>query len=350
MTRARVMTWNVENLFLPSEDGGPDNESLFRRKLASLVAVIDQEAPDILALQEVGSSGALERLQAELTHKLPHAELGEPDSRGIRVAFLSATPLTSVANIRAFPGSVQPVQIRDPIFDDRTTPTDEATTNRMGRGVLQITTTIDGKALTVLNAHFKSKLINYPRPPGETGGARFAPADEGERHRYAGYAVYLRTAEAMTVRAHLDALLTTPDDPDSGQGRSTAVVFCGDLNDEPEAATTQVIKGPGGSEIDLSPGSGFGRPDSGDGYRMWNLAPLLRGGPDGTPPFTRVHKGRGELIDHIFASHRLVNPQRMPDAHTAQTARPLPSVDETPTDRRDEPGSDHAAVVATFDL
>jgi hypothetical protein len=40
----------------------------------------------------------------------------------------------------------------------------------------------------------------------------------------------------------------------------------------------------------------------------------------------------------------------MPDAHTAQTARPLPSVDETPTDRRDEPGSDHAAVVATFDL
>jgi hypothetical protein len=55
----------------------------------------------------------------------------------------------------------------------------------------------------------------------------------------------------MTVRAHLDALLTTPDDPDSGQGRS---VCCGDLNDEPEAATTQVIKGPGGSEIDLSPG------------------------------------------------------------------------------------------------
>jgi hypothetical protein len=50
------------------------------------------------------------------------------------------------------------------------------------------------------------------------------------------------------------------------------------------------------------------------------------------------------------ASHRLVNPQRLPDVHTVQTARPLPSVDETPTDRRNEPGSDHAAVVATFDL
>jgi hypothetical protein len=83
---------------------------------------------------------------------------------------------------------------------------------------------------------------------------------------------------------------------------------------------------------------------------MWNLAPLLRVNPDGTPPFTRRFKGRGELIDHIFASHRLVNPQRVPIVHTVQTADALPSVDETPTVRRNEPGSDHAAVVATFDL
>jgi hypothetical protein len=83
---------------------------------------------------------------------------------------------------------------------------------------------------------------------------------------------------------------------------------------------------------------------------MWNLALLLPAHPDGTPPFTRKFKGRGELIDHIFASQRLVNPQRLPTVHTAQTAEALPSVDETPTTRRNEPGSDHAAVVATFDL
>lgn len=92
MPQTRVMTWNVENLFLPSDDGGPDDEAPFLQKLASLVAVIDQEAPDILALQEVGSPEALDRLQTELTHKLPHAELGDPDNPGIRVALLSATP------------------------------------------------------------------------------------------------------------------------------------------------------------------------------------------------------------------------------------------------------------------
>ena len=36
----------------------------------------------------------------------------------------------------------------------------------------------------------------------------------------------------MTIRAHLDQLLDNPDDPRDGLGRSTAVVFCGDLNDE----------------------------------------------------------------------------------------------------------------------
>lgn len=59
-------------------------------------------------------------------------------------------------------------------------------------------------------------------------------------------------------------------------GGGPAVVFCGDLNDEPDAATTQIIQGPTGSEIDPRSGSAFQRPDRGDGYRMWNLAPLLR--------------------------------------------------------------------------
>jgi predicted extracellular nuclease len=202
----------------------------------------------------------------------------------------------------------------------------------------------------VVTAHLKSKLISYPRQAGIVTGTQWQPNDDGERLRYAGYAASLRTAEAMTIRAHLDTLLHNPADPDDGTGRDTAVVFAGDLNDEPEAATTQIIKGAGGSEIDPQPGSGFARPDRHDGYRMWNLAPLLPTGPNGEPPSTRVYRGRGELIDHIFASHRLVNPDNFPQTHTALTADPLPSVDDRPTDRRNEPGSDHAAVVATLAL
>jgi hypothetical protein len=32
MTALRVRTWNVENLFLPAEEGGTDDESVLQRK------------------------------------------------------------------------------------------------------------------------------------------------------------------------------------------------------------------------------------------------------------------------------------------------------------------------------
>jgi hypothetical protein len=87
---------------------------------------------------------------------------------------------------------------------------------------------------------------------------------------------------------------------------------------------------------------------------MWNLAPRLNFTPDGQPPAeppsTRVFKGRGELIDHIFASHRLVNHENIPEARTVVASNRLPSVNEVPSERKSDPASDHAAVVATFTI
>ena len=200
------------------------------------------------------------------------------------------------------------------------------------------------RPVTIVTAHFKSKLITYDRRRGLVGGHQFAPNDEGERLRYAGYAVFRRASEAMTVRARLDALLADVDAPTVGLGREQAVVFCGDLNDEPTAATTQIVVGPAGSEIDLSSGSAFRRADEGDGFRMFNLAPLLPAGQR----HTRVYKGRLDLIDHILGSHRLVNPGNVPTAGTACSPDPLPSMGDHPHRRRNEPGSDHAALFATF--
>jgi hypothetical protein len=65
--------------------------------------VIDQAAPDVAALQEVGPDDVLARLQAALTHPLPHAATGDPHDRGIRVALLSARPLAGVGVVGPFP-------------------------------------------------------------------------------------------------------------------------------------------------------------------------------------------------------------------------------------------------------
>jgi hypothetical protein len=170
MSHVRVLNWNLENLFLPGQDGGPTTEAAFQDKLTSLAAVIDQVAPDVAAVQEIGPDPALARLQARLSHQLPHAATGDPDDRQIRVAILSAHPLANITKIRPFPPGVRAVQSKDEVFNDPTTPVDEAVTGQMGRGALGATIEVDGTPVTVVTVHFESKLINYARKRGQRAG------------------------------------------------------------------------------------------------------------------------------------------------------------------------------------
>ena len=113
----------------------------------------------------------------------------------------------------------------------------------------------------------------------------------------------------------------------------------GDLNDVPSAATTQILLGPPGSEIGTG---GFEPPDRGDGQRLWNLAPLI---PE-EERYSRVYRGRRELIDHLLVSHALV--ARVTAANTAGATPP--SITDNPTARVDDPVSDHRPVLVTLDV
>jgi endonuclease/exonuclease/phosphatase family metal-dependent hydrolase len=300
-----VATWNLENLFLPGGESGPPDQETFERKLDDLAALIETIAPDVLAVQEVGDAPALDELRIRIGGEW-HVELSpDADDRGIRVGFLSRVPFTEVERIRAFPDGTDPVRLLD----------DGTTTTQMGRGALRV----QAAGIDLITTHLKSKLLGYP-------DGRFSPRDEGERARYAGYALDLRAAEAITLRSHATALL--------GAGRT--VVVLGDLNDEPLAATTQILLGPPGSELKTG---GFGTPDKGDAQRLWNLAPML---PEGHA-FSRIFNGRRELIDHLLVSHRLAEALISADTGTTD----LPSISGP---RPASDGSDHAPVFARFDV
>jgi endonuclease/exonuclease/phosphatase family metal-dependent hydrolase len=168
----------------------------------------------------------------------------------------------------------------------------------------------------------------------QDAGARAAPQEDADSiSSYAGYALALRAAEAITLRDYATRLL-------DGQGQQRAVIALGDLNDEPRAATTQILLGPPGSEIGTR---GFDRDDDGDARRLWNLAPRIL--PENRR-FSRMFNGRPELIDHILVSHALVHDV---DAVSTGTAD-LPSVTVDPSERRDATASDHAPVMARFDV
>lgn len=304
-------TWNVENLFRPGADAGPDTAAVYAAKLDALAATITALAPDVLAVQEVGAPQALTDLADRIGGHW-QTVLAEPDRRGIRVGFLSRLPLTEVGQVSAFPPGLRPIQV-----DDSAT-----TVAAMGRPALHARVEADGRRLDLLTCHLKSKLLSYP-------GGRFSPTDETERARYAVYALNRRAAEAATVRDAATALL-------DGDGRQRALLVLGDLNDEPAAATTQILQGPPGSEIGTA---GYLRPDQGDGQRLFNLAALV----PAEQRYTRLYRGQPQLIDHILASHALTSRLTPGDVTTADTT--LPSIGDDPTRRRNAAGSDHRPVI-----
>lgn len=313
-----VATWNIENFFSPGTEFGPATQAIFDRKVALLASTITSAGVDVVALQEVGDLGAFDALLAALgagwTGQL--STFFEP-SHAIRVGFATRVPVTATSEYADIPLQLQGV------------PTDDAgaALTRMGRGALRVRVSVNGNDLDLVSVHLKSKLLSFP-------GGRFQPHDEGERARYAAYALLRRAAEAAAVRYFANDLL-------DGHGTTQRLMVMGDFNDGVDAATTQIVNGPPGSEIGTG---GEDQPDAGDGWRLLNLAPLI-------PPdrrFSRIYRGNRELIDHQFVSRALRSSIQSVTTITGAVA--LPSIDDRATARKDAPISDHAMVVSQLDL
>jgi endonuclease/exonuclease/phosphatase family metal-dependent hydrolase len=334
MANFKATTWNVENLFRPNAGASAADHARYQQKLALLAATISSLEPDVVALQEVGGLEPLQDLQQNLP-KYPHAHVSSfPDDRGIRVAFLSMHAIGAPEDIVDFPpgpalqinglnsaGSVVPI-------------------TRMGRGALRIQVNVAGVTVDLLTVHLKSKLLTFPRP---AGGSPFVPRDENERAQVGGIALMRRSAEAVTVRMRANALLTG--------NASTRLIVLGDFNDVPEAQTSLLLNGPPGSELGTS---GFSRRDQGDDRRLFNVAAAI---PE-SRRFSRVHRGRKELLDQIFASEELfpVNEQDkrqgpiQADSFVDFTGQVVASVTDDPNERTSAIAPDHAPVSATFSI
>ena len=332
MKKLSVMTWNVENLFRPTEGAPQKDQERYQRKLTLIADIIGQNDPDILALQEIGGEEPLHDLQQALGTSFPHSAISAfPDNRGIRVAFLSKYEIAERAHIVDFPlgpaldilgldSNGEPIPI-----------------THMGRGALRIRITKNGLTVDLITAHLKSKLLTFPRP----GGSSFTPRDEEERAQVAGIALMRRTAEAVTLRIRANSLLES-------ENRKQLIIL-GDFNDVPEAQTSLTLNGPTGSETGTR---GFNMPDQGDAYRLFNLVPLI----DPSRRYSRVHRGRSELLDQIYASVELFpieqnNDRRLPevDSHIDFEDQLL-SVGDNPAERVDEIAPDHAPVTVKFNI
>lgn len=328
MTTLTAMTWNVENLFKPPPNAPAAKKRQYSDKLALLARVIDFHSPDLVALQELGSGEALGDLQRRASDDYRFRRIGREDGRGIQVGFLSRIAFDEFDHIVDIPADAQPT-----LGSDDQEPT---TIERMGRGALRVRVTKDDVTVDMITAHLKSKLLTFRGP---RGGTRFETDDETERARVAQLALLRRTAEAVTLRRRANELLEA----------GAALIVLGDFNDVPDAATSQILVGPSGSQ---PPSRAFHAPDQHDQMRLFNLAGLI----DEQRRYSRVHKGRRELLDQIFASEALFprpesgQPRRLPEVDSdVDFAEDLSSIGDDPRTRA-ELTPDHAPVVARFEL
>jgi endonuclease/exonuclease/phosphatase family metal-dependent hydrolase len=321
-----IGTWNLENLFRPGSEFGPQRQEDYEAKLQTLAQTINAATPDVLAVQEVGEEEALADL-VKLLDGAWNIELSQHFDKNhpIRVGFLSRHPMTATHDVFELPSPLRPPQAGD---------ADGEVTTQMGRGALAVRVDLNrDPELILVTCHLKSKLLSFPGP---SGTSRFDTNDEGERARWAAYALYRRTAEAVTVRGLADQLL-------DNDGKHRPIILLGDLNDEAQAATTQILLGPPGSQFDTR---GFDRPDRGDAMRLWNLAPRI----EERERYSRIFQGRPELIDHILISHALLGTFKEVRAIHGEGSASLPSVTSHPRSRRNSHASDHAPIVASFAL
>lgn len=103
---------------------------------------------------------------------------------------MSRLDLDDVEHVLDFPEALVPIQV-----DDQGT-----AASRMGRGALRVRLSDGGHEVDLLPCHTKSKLLTFP-------GGRFSLHDEAERARFGAYALYRRSAEAVTLRDYVDRLL-----------------------------------------------------------------------------------------------------------------------------------------------
>jgi hypothetical protein len=308
-----IMIWNAGNFFTPK----PADREAYDAEVPALANVITAATRDLLALQEIGDEERFEVLRDLLRagwSGVLSAHFESPHT--IRVDWISPGALADVEQVLNLPAALSPVKVDD----------DGTTITQLGGSALAVThTTTAGTRVEALTAHLKSKLLSFR-------GGRFGTTDEAERALYGVHALD-RHAEAAAVRDSATTAL-------AGDWAAWPLLVCGDLNDTTEAATTQLLLGPPGSQIGTG---GFSHPDHRDRQRLWDVGYSMNQ-PNN---FSLINQGRPELIDCILVSHALVGHP----TDSATVPLDILSIDVHPgVAPRTDPPADHRPVLAHFAL
>src|SRR5262245_49238491 len=118
MPHFSILSWNVGNLFrfkpnARKSEPRPSSQAIYERKLenlrACILSALNEEIPDVIALQEIGEEDAFNDIKQCLGDPYVHSAIGLAGSHDhpIRVGLISRYPLSSVEQWMDFPGDLK---------------------------------------------------------------------------------------------------------------------------------------------------------------------------------------------------------------------------------------------------
>jgi endonuclease/exonuclease/phosphatase family metal-dependent hydrolase len=308
---------NPGRLFYASEE--PYSADEYGRKIDWLGAQIRRLNADVIAFQEVWDEAALRDAVVASGLRYPHlaAPGAEQGATGTpRLAIASRRPVRELVSHQAF-AAAQIVAV--PEIGEH---------SAFERPILEALIEMPGErgTMRVLVAHLKSKRPKFLQ--NEAGEALEDRDDPGVQARAMLRSLTIRAAEAVALRVLVHARLARTREP---------LVLMGDLNDSPNAVTTQIVAATQAIAYDR------GARDSAlfHAADVQSEATIRR-----DVAYSHVHQGWPDVLDQIWVSEEFVAASRF----AIGEVRRVEYFNDHLHEGRDRVRSDHGFVRALVKL
>ena len=296
----KVASFNALNLlesgvfFAGRKDEDAYPPAIYDEKVEWIVRTLKEARADLVGFQELFSEKAF--LEVTTRAELPHVfapdlvggknmqprVTGGLEARGPFVGLASKFPILEAERIRDFPASTSNLQIQ-PLEGG---PTVALPFARFQRPIIRAKVQLrEDVVATVFVAHLKSKRIQVLAD--EVGREREPMVAAAGSAR----ALMIRAAEAVALRKLI---------VDATQGTATPIILFGDLNDDLNSVTTQII----GGEEPFRFAKEAEQQAVADRL-LYSVHDIEEAESYRDVSYSHIFNGRYELLDHIFVSREL---------------------------------------------
>ena len=286
-----IATANLLNFANPNRiyyDNAPAyNETEYQHKLSGISNLLSTTNADIIAVQEVWDSNALEDLAVSLGFKPEHvvAPLASNDVLSPYTQGKGAQKTPAVGIISCFE------QLESSLLEDIAPKAvidipDIGPYQRFNRPPLVLRLNAYGQPITIITAHLKSKRAFFLRD--ESGSLLEDMDDPNIRVRAKLRSLCMRAAEAASIRMSIIERLHHTQEP---------LILLGDMNDVTGSVTTQLMAETGEVNYDKSMRD----------VSLFDAARIqARSGWMKDMAYTHIYQGMPEVIDQLFVSEEFL--------------------------------------------